>query len=358
MWTSKRRRKVCAREGRDRRGLLELDDRGGDVALRDEELRERAARVRVARLEAHRAGERVDRARAVAELVAPERAEPLAQVARALGVAALGVSIDEARVDSLEIVPLREARAHRDERDERLFVRGIFFERGLEEAEAARLVAQAPERDVGLREAEQAALACVLGLGADRAERLDDLRPPVDVLVELAERSQHVEVVRAELARLLERVDRRARVGELGALDVGELLQLADADVVVDRGAHESLAKERDASEVLLAGREIDQREERGRVPRHERERLLVVRLGLARLALLVLRLGDAAVDARALELFVLGADHQRLLVGVEGVVERAAVSGGVAFADQLVELVECVVGHSARPPSIANLIG
>src|SRR5207253_2827508 len=38
------------------RGLLELADRRGDVAPRDEELGERAARVGVARLELHGAG--------------------------------------------------------------------------------------------------------------------------------------------------------------------------------------------------------------------------------------------------------------------------------------------------------------
>ena len=180
-------------------GLFELDDRRGDVALRDEELGERAARVGVAGPELHGAGECVDRAGTVAELVAAEHAEALAQIERALDVAALGVTIDEARVDAFELGPLRRARADGDERDERFFVRRIFFERGFEKPETARLVAQSTERDVRLREAKQPALARVFGLGADRAECFDDLRPAMDVFVELAKRAQHVEIVGADV---------------------------------------------------------------------------------------------------------------------------------------------------------------
>ena len=285
------------------RGQLELGDRRGDVALRDEELGERAARVGVARAELHGAAERVDRTWAVAELVAPERAEAFAQVERALDVPALGVTIDEPRVDPLELDPLLELRPHRDEGDERFFVRRIFFERGFEETQAARLVPQSAERDVGLREPQEASLARVFGLGADRAERLDDLRPAMDVLVELAQRAEHLDVVGLEVAGLLERLDRGARVGELDALHLGELLELAHARVVVTRDVGEALSQLRDAPVIFLFGRDVDERDERGLVAGHQRERLLVVRLGLARLALLALRLGDAAVDARALEL-------------------------------------------------------
>ena len=53
--------------------------------------------------------------------------------------------------------------------------------------------------------------------------------------------------------RVLERFDRGARVGELGALDFGELLQLAQARVVVARGVDEAFAKLRDATKIFFA---------------------------------------------------------------------------------------------------------
>jgi len=95
---------------------------------------------------------------------------------------------------------------------------------GFEKTEPARLVAKTSERDVGLREPQEPSLARVLRLGADRAERLDDLRPAVDVFVELTQRAQHLDVVRLEVARLLERLDRRARVRQLDALQLREAL--------------------------------------------------------------------------------------------------------------------------------------
>src|SRR5438445_623340 len=98
------------------------------------------------------------------------------------------------------MVELRGAELFEHERGERFFVRRIFFERGFEVTEAARLVAETSERDVGLREPQEATLARVFGLRADRAERLDDLRPAMDVFVELPQGAEDVDVVGAEVS--------------------------------------------------------------------------------------------------------------------------------------------------------------
>jgi hypothetical protein len=150
--------RLCARWSQ-RSGLLELDDRGRHVTLGDEQLCQGAARVTIVGLQLRCAREGIDGAWAVTELVTAERAESFAQVEGALDVAPLGVTIDEPRVDALELVPLREPRADGDERDEGLLVRGVLLERGFEKPETAGFVAKAAERDVGLGKAQKAALA-------------------------------------------------------------------------------------------------------------------------------------------------------------------------------------------------------
>jgi hypothetical protein len=172
----------------------------------------------------------------------------------------------------------------------------------------------------------------------------------MDVFVELPQRAEHVDVVHADAVRALERLDGRPRVSELDALKLGEALELAELGVVVGRGVDQAFAQERDAAIVLLVARELDERKQRGLVAGHERERLLVVRLRFAGLALRAFSLGDAGVDARALELVLLGADHEGSLVDVDGLVECATTSRGVARADQLVELVEVIAfAHFGR---------
>ena len=237
-------------------------------------------------LQADRAREGLERSRHVAALVAAEDPELAAHVPGALDVAEVGEALDEAGVLGVELGPLPRA-LRTETRAWRAFsCAGSSSSAASEERDAARLVAQAPgARHVGGGEADGGPVGRRGGVPGHTHEDLDDAGPLLHDLVGRDERLGDGGVGRGEGVGLLERARRGAGVAE-GRLRVRDALELADAlgVVVEDR---EPLAPPLDGPpELAGVARELDERVERGAEVGVGGERLLVVQLGLAQLAL------------------------------------------------------------------------